>query len=120
MSANRPRNYRTITRALLCCGVATLILAGSLGPSSATKPKSHTISIGDIKYLPATLIVRAGDTVVWKNDDIVPHTATAKNKSFDSGNIEPGASWSYVAKKKGTYLYDCTYHPNMRGKLIVR
>lgn len=120
MFANRPRNCRTITRVLLCFSVMTLMLADSPEQSSSAKSKSHTISIGDMKYLPGTLIVNAGDTVVWKNDDVVPHTATARNKSFDSGGIDPGGSWSYVAKKKGTYLYYCDYHLNMKGKLIVR
>jgi plastocyanin len=73
-----------------------------------------------MNYLPATLTVNVGDTVIWKNDDIVPHTATARNKSFDSGNMEPGATWRYVANKKGTYFYYCGYHPETKGKLVVR
>ncbi len=73
-----------------------------------------------MKNLPATLIVNVGDTVVWKNDDIVPHTATDRGKGFDSGSIEPGASWSYAASRKGTYFYYCAFHPNTKGKLIVR
>ncbi len=89
-------------------------------PSAAAKTKEHTVSIKGFKFLPATLIVTVGDTVVWKNEDIAPHTATAKGKNFDSGNIEPGASWKYVASKKGTYFYYCTFHPTMKGKLVVR
>jgi plastocyanin len=73
-----------------------------------------------MKYLPATLVVNVGDTVVWKNEDIVPHTATDRGKVFDSGSIAPGASWNYVASKKGTYFYYCAYHPNTKGKLVVR
>jgi len=67
--------------------------------------------------------VHAGETVEWKNDDIVPHTATADGQdqkpAFDSGTIHTGAAWRYVAQKKGTYNYICTLHPNMKGKLIV-
>lgn len=121
MSTNQPRYHRATTRALLCFGIALLIFAGSPEPSSAVaKSKTRTVVLRGMKYLPATLIVNAGDTVVWKNEDVVPHTATAGNKSFDSGSIEPGASWSYAAKRKGTYLYYCAFHPNTRGKLIVR
>src|SRR6267143_804094 len=32
---------------------------------------------------------------------------------FDSGGIAVGASWKYVALKKGTFAYKCSFHPNM-------
>jgi plastocyanin len=66
------------------------------------------------------LTVNLGDTIEWKNADIVPHTVTAVNKTFNSGSIAPGASWKYVAKKAGTYLYTCSPHPNMKAKLTVQ
>jgi len=70
--------------------------------------------------LPA-LTVNAGDTVEWKNSDIVPHTATSTDsKTFDSGRIEVGAKWEYVATKKGIFNYECTFHPNMQGQLVVK
>jgi plastocyanin len=65
-------------------------------------------------------VVRAGDTVVWTNEDVVPHTATAKGKGLDSGSIGAKQSWRYTASEKGTYAYDCTFHPNMKGTLVVR
>jgi plastocyanin len=63
--------------------------------------------------------------VEWKNEDIVPHTATADAEVahkaiFDSGTIGTGEAWRYVARKKRTYNYTCSYHPNMTGKLIVQ
>jgi len=66
------------------------------------------------------LTVSVGDTVEWKNADIVPHTVTALDKSFNSGGIAPGATWKYVAKRAGTFAYGCTPHPNMKAKLIVK
>ena len=80
--------------------------------------------IDEFKFEPAAVTVHAVDTVEWKNDDIVPHTATADGEAqkpaFDSGTIRKGAAWRYVARKKGTYHYTCTFHPNMKGKLIVQ
>jgi len=86
------------------------------------KPESqtHTVLIKDFKYLPEMLTVKSGDTVIWKNEDIVPHTATANENSFDSKNIAAKASWKYVAGKPGNYPYICTYHPTMRARLIVK
>src|SRR6185312_6386551 len=98
------------------CWCACTAAAGGQKPAAQT----HTILISGFKYQPDTLTVNAGDTVEWKNNDIVPHTVTAADKTFTSGAIRPGASWKFVAKKTGTFLYVCTPHPNMRGKLVVQ
>jgi plastocyanin len=92
--------------------------------SASAPPKVVTVAIRDFKFVPATVTVHGGDTVEWKNDDSVPHTATADGEAqepaFDSGTIRTGAAWRYVAGKKGTYNYTCTFHPKMLGKLIVQ
>ena len=85
-----------------------------------SEAQTHTVLIKDFKYAPEVLTVKAGDTVIWKNEDIVPHTATANGKSFDSKNIGSKASWKYVANKPGNFPYICAYHPTMKAKLIVK
>jgi plastocyanin len=110
--------------------LATLVLLGMLiavvgilvacKPSKAP-PKVVAVTIRDFKYAPEKVTVHEGDTVEWKNDDSVPHTATADGKpAFDSGSIGTGAAWRYVAGAKGSYNYTCTFHPNMKGELIVQ
>jgi len=89
-------------------------------PADAVR-KVNTVTISQFKYQPDTLTVHEGDIVEWKNDDIVPHTATAVDKkAFDSGRIVKGASWRFTANKKGTFDYQCALHPNMKAKLIVQ
>lgn len=73
-----------------------------------------------MQFDPAELTVKRGTRVVWINKDLFAHTATATAKSFDSGNIEVDASWSYVASEPGDYAYVCTLHPTMKGRLIVQ
>jgi plastocyanin len=80
---------------------------------------THTVTIDAAKFIPAELEVRAGDTIVWVNKDILAHTATSASGGFDSKVIESGKSWKYVAKKKGAFDYLCSFHP-MNGRLIVR
>src|SRR4051812_48686176 len=63
---------------------------------------AHAIQISGFKFDPAVLTVNVGDTVEWKNADDVAHTATARDKTFDSGQLATGASWKYVAAKKGS------------------
>ncbi len=83
--------------------------------------KVSTVLISQFKYQPDTITVNVGETVEWKNADIVPHTATAADgKAFDSGSIAKGASWSFRAAKRGTYDYLCTLHPNMKARLVVQ
>ena len=90
--------------------------------SGRNQGKTITVLIRGFKFEPATLTVHEGDTVNWKNDDFVPHTATedVNKPGFDSGPIQTGAAWHYVARNKGTYNYICTLHPNMQGKLVVQ
>ena len=98
--------------------------AGRPANAGSAQPQVATVVIRGFKFEPAAVTVHAGDTVEWKNDDIVPHTATAEGETqkpaFDSGTIRTGAAWRFVARNKGTYNYTCTLHPNMKGELIVQ
>jgi hypothetical protein len=59
-----------------------------------------------------------GDVVEWRNRDIVDHTATGKDGSFDVA-IEAGGNGKLVMQKPGEIEYFCRYHPNMTGKINV-
>ena len=100
------------TPVLLLCNVG-------LAAAAATKPASHTVVIEGTRFDPATLDIRAGDTIVWVNKDPFPHTATSKMGGFDSHEIAAGASWKYTAKRKGVFPYVCTFHPTMKATLKV-
>jgi len=77
------------------------------------------VTIDGASFSPADLTVRAGDTIVWLNKDVLAHTATAKGGAFDSKVIQPGDSWRLVAKTAGTFPYSCSFHP-MNGTLTVQ
>lgn len=84
------------------------------------KAHSHVVTIEGVQFHPATLRVHRGDTIVWINKDLFPHTVSADAKAFDSHDIAPNASWTYRAVKAGDYAYTCTYHPTMKGQLSVQ
>ena len=130
MSPHNPTRMRPAFFAVLLMIAALSMAACSSAPptekssaqpakTTAVPAKSHVVLISGFKYQPEVLTVNAGDTVEWQNKDIVPHSATASDKSFDSGNIASGASWKFVAGTKGTYYYLCTLHPNMKARLVV-
>jgi plastocyanin len=66
-----------------------------------------------------TVVIGVNNTVIWTNNDNEPHTVTASDGSFDSGNMNPGATFAYTFTKPGTYTYICTYHPWMHGYVTV-
>ena len=86
-----------------------------------TSPKSHTVEIRGMEFHPAVLTVAVGDTIVWINRDIVPHTATGSGvKKWDTGQLVQRQMGRYVASRAGVARYICTFHPTMHGKLIIR
>ncbi len=105
---------RTIS--MIALSIAVMFLGAC---SSKPAPQTHTILIDGFKFQPALLTVNVGDNVVFTNQDMVPHNAVDEGK-FNSGKLEQGKSWTYLAKDKGTFDYICTYHPNMKGHIVVQ
>jgi plastocyanin len=100
--------------------VARIAMLAALFTATAVLAAStHEVTLAGLKFQPAQLTVQRGDTVTWKNTDVVPHTATAKGK-FDSGTIAPGKSYSRKMDQAGEFDYICTVHPNMQAKLTVK
>jgi plastocyanin len=85
----------------------------------ATQPNGNTVSILGFKFSPAKLEVKEGETVEWINKDFVAHTATADDKTFDTGDLKGGGEKKLVMNKKGTFPYSCRYHSSMKGTIVV-
>ncbi len=90
-----------------------------------------------LKFLPARLEIKAGETVVWKNSSKEPHTVTADPRQatnaadvklpkgaqpFDSGYLNPGHNYQHTFTTPGIYRYVCTLHEaqGMIGEVIVK
>ena len=95
-----------------------LILLPNILPSLADNP-NHQIEIADFSYSIEDLSVNIGDIIEWVNRDIVPHTATAVDKSWDTGLIAPGKSVLFEVKVGMASDYFCFYHPMMKAKIIL-
>jgi len=98
-------------------GTCALGLAAS-GTSAQTKGREHVVTMANMSFgrLPAD--VKVGDTIVWANRDTVPHTATARDKSFDI-RVAQGRAMRMTVRKAGTIPIYCVFHPAMRGALKV-
>ncbi|MGI9485124.1 MAG: cupredoxin domain-containing protein [Geminicoccaceae bacterium] len=92
-------------------GSAKLVFAGP-------KPL-HDIEIKAFAFNPPILEVRPGDQIRWTNLDISPHTATAEDGSWDTGELEKGQSRTVDVTETMSAAYLCAFHPSMRAELIV-
>ena len=76
-------------------------------------------------YIPATLNISAGTTVIWENNDAAAHLATSGTPDggpdgvFDSGMIMGGATYEYEFSETGEFVYYCLVHPWMIGPVVV-
>jgi plastocyanin len=81
--------------------------------------RTDTVTIQQMQFIPATLTVQKGDTIVWINKGMVPHTVKEeKSNGFYSDTIQVGNTWKMVATD--TASYDCTIHPTMKGKIMIK
>ena len=79
-----------------------------------------TVRISRFAFVPASVEIRPGDTVVWTNEDLAPHTATARDGSWDTGALETAMSRRMVFTAPGDFEYFCAFHPHMIGTVAVR
>ena len=86
--------------------------------ADANAPVVAHVAMKNMKFSPATIEIKKGDTVEWTNDDITPHTATSA--TFDSGSIASDASWRHTFTEAGSFPYKCTFHPDMKAEVIAK
>lgn len=103
---------------------ATQTQTGGQSPAvqSEQAVEASSVEIANFAFSPATLTVKAGQTITVTNRDTAGHTMTSDDgTSFDSGNIAKDQSKTITAPTKpGSYPFHCTPHPNMKGTLIVQ
>ncbi len=84
------------------------------------RARLHRVVIERFQFNPARLEIAAGDTVEWRNRDIVPHTATSQSGRWNSGTLAPDSTWRNVFAGAGAEPYSCTLHPTMLAEVHVR
>lgn len=87
--------------------------------TTGTAMAKNVVEIKDFKYNPATLTVKAGERVTFINKDAAGHSATADDKSFDTGVLSQGESETVTLGTAGTFKFHCTPHPNIQGTIVV-
>ncbi len=97
----------------------TVAAATPLLGSIAAAQTTHAVTIKGFAFEPANLSIKAGDSVIFTNEDSAPHTATADNGSFDTGRLDRGQASTVSFSGSGSFSYFCAFHPNMKGSITV-
>lgn len=109
---------------VFCMSISTIMCSKSSSYNGSNPPpptgSTATVTITGMAFSPASLTVKTGTTIVWKNNDAMTHTATSDDGStFNTGNILVGYSGSATASKTGTFPYHCAIHSSMTGTITV-
>ncbi len=122
MSDGRSDRGRRGTR-VGAIAVMSIVALGAAVSTARGRPSAgavrHEVQMRAISFTPAELVVAVGDTVEWRNADIVRHNAV-RLKEFETGDLRPGERGRWVPADTGTFTYRCTIHARMRGKIVVR
>jgi plastocyanin len=127
-----PGTYKYICNYHAWMSGTVVVKAGSASPPPPPPPAAGlAISIpkgagnpnGAPGYSPdkVTLVIGVNNTVTWTNNDSAHHTVTSVsgNGTISSGDMAPGATFTYTFTTPGTYQYYCVYHSWMTGTITV-
>ena len=97
--------------------------AASPGGAAGGGGMAATVNMTDgLVFEPADVTISKGGTITWKNTGATVHTATDGAKAWDSGDVQPGGSFSHTFDTAGTHKYVCTPHESsgMVGTITVK
>jgi len=88
-------------------------------PTSTPLPNGAAlVSIVDFGYMPGTIRVHPGQTVVWRNDGREEHDVTGDD--WHSGPMEPTIEYRQTFGTVGTFTYRCSIHTDMTGIIVIQ
>ena len=105
--------------AKLSFGIAALsamLMTLPIDPASAAE---YRIAIAKMKFGAVPAVLHVGDVIVWLNDDMFRHTATARDKTFDV-DLPPKSEKRMTIEKAGALDFYCRFHPAMTGRLDIQ
>ena len=113
-------------RPLLLAALTVPLLSGCGGGETSSTPTTRdaaasggeavSVVVKDFKFGDPVRISRGG-SVEWVNEDTAPHNAVGDD--FKTADLEGGERDSVDFDEPGTYDYVCTFHPFMKGSVVV-
>ncbi|MBD1924355.1 plastocyanin [Microcoleus sp. FACHB-831] len=131
-----------ISRRMAVVLSAILLIVGSFVLSaSPAAAETYTVKMGSdnggLKFVPANVTIKPGDTVQWVNNKLAPHNVVFDNKKVPNGDKDLATKLSHpkllnkagdtyettfpADAAAGTYTYFCQPHQGagMIGKITV-
>ena len=108
-----------VKRRTLLLGALGGLMAPSLGSGAWAHDRDHHVDIREFTFDPVDLVVRPNDRITFTNHDLAPHTATALDGSWDTGELNRGDSVTLRVTKDWTGDFFCAFHPNMTASLVI-
>lgn len=93
------------------------LLLGATACAAGPTASHHQVVMRGGEFVPGEITVAVGDTVTWRNADVVPHTVTGSG--WTSGELLDGQAFTRVIAEGDPGRYVCDYHPAMTGTLRV-
>jgi plastocyanin len=94
-------------------------VTASIFSRAAYASSEHTVQIRGMRFSPKIIDVKIGDTIIFKNKDSAPHTATSKSKSWTTDLLNFGDEESIEIQDGMVTDYFCKYHTMMKGKIRI-
>ncbi len=97
------------------------------GDSGGNGGDGLTVRMRLLAFDPPHITIDAGQTVLWRNDDLVVHTVTSGNPEdadagalFDSGLLGFNDTFEHTFTEPGTFVYFCIPHAgHMRDATVT-
>lgn len=105
---------------ILLTGAFTLAVSTQIAHAATTAKEGAKVSIANFAFTPGEITIAPGESVTWTNDDGAPHGLQYRDGEKGTDLLLPGASFSRRFDRPGTYDYNCSVHPYMTGRVIVR
>lgn len=99
----------------LLLGSSLLAVAAQLAAAEVAE-----VRMRDYKFTPERIVVKAGTTVRWVNDEKrASHSIVFPAEKLESERLMGGESWQRRFDRPGVYPYVCEPHPEMKGVVEV-
>jgi plastocyanin len=97
--------------------IGTLVACGCAISLPAHAATTTTVTLKDISFTKPTVKISRGTSVTWVwKDAPTPHNVTFANRH---SKTQQNGRYTLKFAKAGTYIYHCTIHFGMNGKIIV-
>src|SRR6185312_195357 len=82
-----------------------VVIVAALGLAAPAQAATINVQIKSTGFVPKTLTINHGDSIVWKNVDTKTHQVVANDGSFASPIIGAGKTYKHQFNTAGTFRY---------------